>query len=155
MSKREFFFLTGVSKKANEGLERRLCSQKHLLFLQKIHVWFPEPTWWLTTICNSSSGGPDTLFWPPSVYKRTFRQNTLTHKIIKKDKWEKHLSLSIWRDQWGVKCLIATGYQISEGNQSLICFTAYQTENTMWGGKYKQALKLSDSSYITPKATQW
>lgn len=37
---------------------------EHLLVLQMTWVRFPAPTRWLTTICNSSSRGLDTLFWP-------------------------------------------------------------------------------------------
>lgn len=30
-------------------------------------VQFPANTWWLTTVCNPSSGVTDALFWPPWV----------------------------------------------------------------------------------------
>ena len=31
-------------------------------------VWFPEPTWRLTTILNFSSRGSNTLFWLPWMF---------------------------------------------------------------------------------------
>lgn len=41
-----------------------------LLCLLLLHnwVWFLAPTWWLSAICDWSSGGPDTRFWPPWAY---------------------------------------------------------------------------------------
>ena len=33
-------------------------------FSQRTWVQFPARTWWLTDICNSSSGGSDALCWP-------------------------------------------------------------------------------------------
>jgi hypothetical protein len=44
------------------------------LFFQWTWVQFPAPTWQLTTVCNSSSRGPDTL-------RHTCIQNTNAHKI--------------------------------------------------------------------------
>ena len=37
------------------------------LGLQRSRVPFPVSTWWLTTICHSSSRGSNTLFWPPTA----------------------------------------------------------------------------------------
>lgn len=47
--------------------------------------WFPAPTWWLSSVCNSR--GLNTLFWLPqapdmhAVHKHTCRQNA--HTVIK------------------------------------------------------------------------
>lgn len=57
-----FFFLTGLSKRANEGLERQLHGQQLVALAKDSGLVPPEPTWWLTTMCNSSSQGPATLF---------------------------------------------------------------------------------------------
>lgn len=52
-------------------------------------VWFPTPTWWLTTICICSSRRFDILFWPsqaPGTHmlcRHTMQQSTHTHKINK------------------------------------------------------------------------
>lgn len=46
------------------GLVTWLSGKKHLSVLGKTRVWFPTPTRWLTTICNSTSRGSDTVFWP-------------------------------------------------------------------------------------------
>jgi hypothetical protein len=35
------------------------------MFLQRIRVQFPPPTWQLTTTGNSSARGSDPFFWPP------------------------------------------------------------------------------------------
>ena len=49
-------------------LERRLCGQTNSSGvergLQRTWVWFPEPTWWLTTTCNSSPRGSRVLLLP-------------------------------------------------------------------------------------------
>ena len=49
-------------------------------------IHFPAPTWWLTTVCNSTSRGSSALFWTlyaPGTYmvpRYSCRQNTLTHQ---------------------------------------------------------------------------
>lgn len=47
----------------NDGLvvENTCCSFRESQFV------FLAPTWWFATICNSSSKGLDSLFWPPRV----------------------------------------------------------------------------------------
>lgn len=35
--------------------DRHLSAQKHWLLLHRAHIQFQEPTWWLTTICTSST----------------------------------------------------------------------------------------------------
>jgi hypothetical protein len=42
-------------------LERWLSGLEHELIFQRTQVQFPAPTWWLTTVCNPSSRGSDTL----------------------------------------------------------------------------------------------
>lgn len=49
-------------------------------------VWFPAPTWWLSTVCNSSSAQGDDLFSPPWTLhacgaQANMQVNTHTHKI--------------------------------------------------------------------------
>jgi hypothetical protein len=90
-------------KQNNEGLERWLSSSEHWLLLQRTKVQFPVPTLWLTTMCNSSPKGSNTLFWPWWALEKcgaeTYTQATHTHthththtvlklfkKIIKKNK---------------------------------------------------------------------
>lgn len=47
-----------------QGLGQCFSSQEHWLLFQKTQIQLPASTWQLTTICNSGSGGLDTLFWP-------------------------------------------------------------------------------------------
>ena len=49
------------------GQERSLMVKSTSAALAGIWVQFPAPTWWLTTICNSSSRRPDTFFWTPET----------------------------------------------------------------------------------------
>jgi hypothetical protein len=44
-----------------------LASPEHLLLLQRTWVQFSAPTWWFTTVYNSSSRGSDALLWPLRV----------------------------------------------------------------------------------------
>lgn len=69
-----------------ERLERWLSGQVYWLFFQKILVWFPAPTWELTTVCGSSSRGSIALSRPlgsPHACgdRHKCRQYTHTHKI--------------------------------------------------------------------------
>jgi hypothetical protein len=43
-------------------VERRLSGWGHWLLFQKTQVWFPAPTWWLTTVCKYISKGSSDLF---------------------------------------------------------------------------------------------
>jgi hypothetical protein len=53
--------------------------------LQRTRVWFLTPTWWLTTLCNTSSRRYNMLFWPlwtlytHTVHRHICRQNTHIH----------------------------------------------------------------------------
>lgn len=44
-------------------LERWLSGKERLLLLQWTRVWFPAPSSWLTTACNSNSKKFNTLSW--------------------------------------------------------------------------------------------
>lgn len=74
------------------GLVKWLNSKEDSLLLQRTQVQFPASTW-LTTICNSSSKGTISLFWPPRALHdqgvHTCRQTThikINGKSKQKDK---------------------------------------------------------------------
>lgn len=70
---------------------------------QKTQPQVPVPTLWLMTLCNSSPGGPDTLFWPlsipsmPVVHGHTCQQDATTHKQTNEQTDKYTLSQSILR----------------------------------------------------------
>lgn len=62
-----------------------LSGQKQFLLLERVHVQLPEPTWWLTTVCNSSSRESNALFQSPQALsgngvRHTSRRSAHTHK---------------------------------------------------------------------------
>lgn len=57
--------------------------------MYRIKVGFLASTWQLTTVSNSSSTGPDTLFWVPTVTRHTQKHADETqNKLIKLKKKE-------------------------------------------------------------------
>ena len=55
----------GVERnRKRRGWKKCLRGLQDLLLLQKTRTWFPAPTWWLSTTCNSDPWRPSTLFWP-------------------------------------------------------------------------------------------
>ena len=54
--------MQGFLNKEKVGDWRGDSAIKNWLLFQRTQVQFLAPTWWLTTICNSSSREPDALF---------------------------------------------------------------------------------------------
>lgn len=52
-----------------KGLERWPSGWEHWLPLQRIWILSPEPTWWFTTICTSSSGDSRTWYTQSNTQK--------------------------------------------------------------------------------------
>ena len=78
----------GLIKQTKSGAGERTWWLRALAGLPEDWVQFPAPMWQHTTICNSSSRGCDTLFWPlRALHARgaqTFMQaNTHTYRINK------------------------------------------------------------------------
>jgi hypothetical protein len=54
--------IKNIAKDSHElGLERQLSGYEHQLLFQRTLVQVPATTWWITTICNSSSWASDTI----------------------------------------------------------------------------------------------
>jgi len=50
-------------ERKKRGLERWPSMYEHWPLFQRTRVQFPEPAWWLRTMCNSSSRQPGVFFW--------------------------------------------------------------------------------------------
>jgi hypothetical protein len=85
-------------------LEKWPSCKEHLLFLHRPWVWFVAPTWWLTTIPNSSFKGDNILselhrysthVWCTYIYMQSTHPytkiNKLKIKIIAKKSFKKVL----------------------------------------------------------------
>jgi hypothetical protein len=78
------------------GLTAWLSGYEHSLLLQRTRVQFQAYTWWLTTICNTSSREYWCLLQAPGTHvvsRHTDRQNTYAHTKLK----EKNTSRAGWR----------------------------------------------------------
>lgn len=56
-----------ITAQVQAGEERWLSGEEPLLYMQRLQVWFPDPTRWLKTTCKFSFKGSNALFWPPQV----------------------------------------------------------------------------------------